>query len=123
MILLNPTDSRPLYEQIIEKLKTLIIGGYLSENDKIPSVRELASELAINPNTIQKAYKMLENEGYIYSKTAKGYFVCKQNDNEARIKKLKEELDEVITELEYLGVTSKELNDIIERIYRKEDKQ
>ena len=53
MINLNPTDSRPLYEQITEKIKDLIIGGYLKENDKIPSVRELAVSLAINPNTIQ----------------------------------------------------------------------
>ena len=75
MIHLNPTDSRPLYEQITEKLKELIIGGYLKENDKVPSVRELASQLAINPNTIQKAYKQLEADGYIFARPAKGYFV------------------------------------------------
>ena len=65
MIQLDFGDHRPLYEQICEKIKELIISGVLVENDKIPSVREMAAILAINPNTIQKAYKELENEGYI----------------------------------------------------------
>ena len=75
MIQLDFSDHRPLYEQIKENLKELIISGALGENEKIPSVRELASSLAINPNTIQKAYKNLENEGYIYSRRASGSFV------------------------------------------------
>lgn len=75
MLQLDFGDHRPLYEQIRDKMKDLIINGILADNDKIPSVRELASTLAINPNTIQKAYKELENEGYIYSLKARGNFV------------------------------------------------
>ena len=65
MISLNYRDARPIYEQIKNGLKRLIVTGALKEGDKLPSVRSLATELAINPNTIQKAYNELENEGYI----------------------------------------------------------
>ena len=75
MLHLDFRDRRPLYEQIKEKLKALIISGVLKEDEKIPSVRELAGMLTINPNTIQKAYKDLESEGYIYSQKARGSFV------------------------------------------------
>ena len=62
MIQIDFGDHRPLYEQICDKIKELIISGSLEENDKIPSVRELAMSIAINPNTIQKAYKQIERE-------------------------------------------------------------
>ena len=65
MISLNYRDASPIYEQIKNGLKRLIVTGALKEGDKLPSVRSLATELAINPNTIQKAYNELENEGYI----------------------------------------------------------
>lgn len=74
MISLNYRDARPIYEQIKNGLKRLIVTGALKEGDKLPSVRSLATELAINPNTIQKAYNELENEGYIYSVPGKGSF-------------------------------------------------
>ena len=66
MISLNYRDARPIYEQIKNGLKRLIVTGALKEGDKLPSVRSLATELAINPNTIQKAYNELENEGYLF---------------------------------------------------------
>ena len=75
MFQLNPKDHSPLYQQIKEQLKNMIISGALKSNEKIPSVRELAQMLTINPNTIQKAYKELEQEGFIYSIRAKGSFV------------------------------------------------
>lgn len=118
MINLNPTDSRPLYEQITEKLKELIIGGYLKENDKVPSVRELAAELAINPNTIQKAYKLLEADGYIFARPAKGYFVKLPEQNTERIPLLLEQMDDIVHELCYLGAKKEELADIIGRYYK-----
>ncbi len=76
MIQLDLRDRRPIYEQIKERFKELIITGAVKEQEKIPSVRELASILAINPNTIQRAYKELEEEGYIYSLRSKGSFVA-----------------------------------------------
>ena len=67
MISLNYRDSRPIYEQIRDGLRKLIVTGALGADEKLPSVRALAAQLAINPNTIQRAYNELEGEGYIYS--------------------------------------------------------
>lgn len=119
MINLNPTDSRPLYEQITEKMKDLIIGGYLGENDKFPSVRDLAASLAINPNTIQKAYKLLEADGYIFAKPAKGYFVRLPDKNTSRIELLIKQMSDIVHELNYLGASKSELIDIINQFYEK----
>lgn len=120
MLQLDFGDRRPLYEQIKDKLKNLIISGVLKENERIPSVRELAASLAINPNTIQKAYKDLESEGYIYSQKAKGSFVSPRLDaaNEADIKALTESLTSIVTELKFLGIGIDELTDKINRIYK-----
>lgn len=76
MIILDMTDKRPLYEQICERFKELIVTGALTPNDKLPSVRQLAIDLSINPNTIQKSYSALEQSGYIYSVSGRGNFVC-----------------------------------------------
>ena len=84
MISLNYRDARPIYEQIKNGLKRLIVTGALKEGDKLPSVRSLATELAINPNTIQKAYNELENEGYIYSVPGKGSFASGKRANAPR---------------------------------------
>ena len=67
MIQLNYRDAKPIYEQIKEGIRKLVVSNALSANEKLPSVREMASKLAINPNTIQKAYRELEGEGYIYT--------------------------------------------------------
>ena len=123
MIQLDFGDHRPLYEQIKDKIKQLIINGVLSENDKIPSVRELAAELAINPNTIQQAYKDLEGEGYIYSLKAKGNFVSPHGKTakEVDTSYLLESLCQTIRELRFLGINQDTIFDIAEKIY-KEDK-
>ena len=75
MILLDYKDRRPLYEQIIERFQDLILKGALESEAKLPSVRNLAVDLSINPNTIQRAYSELEHLGYIYSIKGKGNFV------------------------------------------------
>ena len=67
MIVIDSRDKRPIYEQVVDKLSDLMLVGVLSEGDKLPSVRSLAMELSINPNTIQKAYIELEHQGYVYS--------------------------------------------------------
>ena len=76
MISLDYKDKRPLYEQISEKLKELMAVGGFMENSRLPSVRALAVDLSINPNTIQRAYAELERQGYIYSIKGKGNFVA-----------------------------------------------
>lgn len=75
MILIDYSDKRPIYEQIVDKFQTLILNGVLEADEKMPSVRTLAVELSINPNTIQRAYSELEREGFIYSVKGRGNFV------------------------------------------------
>ena len=75
MIIIDYRDSRPIYEQVVEKFKLLILKGVLAQDEKMPSVRTLAMELSINPNTIQRAYVQLEDQGYIYTVKGRGNFV------------------------------------------------
>ena len=75
MIAIDYKDTRPIYEQVVEKFKLLILKGVISTDEKIPSVRSLAVDLSINPNTIQRAYAELERQGYIYTVKGKGNFV------------------------------------------------
>ena len=83
MITLNYRDSRPIYEQIKEGIRHLIIEGAIPHDEKLPSVRELASSLSINPNTIQRAYRELEQEGIIYSVPGRGSFAGMSDDARA----------------------------------------
>ena len=75
MLQLNYRDSRPIYEQVKDGLRKLVISGAIAPDEKLPSVRSLARELGVNPNTIQKAYQDMEKEGIIYSVAGKGSFV------------------------------------------------
>ena len=110
MITLNYRDSRPIYEQIKDGLRKLIVTGAMAPDEKLPSVRALATQLSINPNTIQRAYNELEGEGYIYSVPGKGSFAAGNTGaDEARRKELTEKLRELAAELKYLGVTGEEL--------------
>ncbi len=122
MFQLDMSDRRPLYEQIKGRFKELIIGGILKENDKIPSVRELAMTLAINPNTIQKAYKELENEGYIYSQPARGSFVAKHADlteNSVGRAAAMGSLDAILKELIFLGADADEIKVHVDDIFKR----
>lgn len=120
MFQLDYSDHRPLYEQIKDRIKRLIISGALAEHDKIPSVRELAAQLAINPNTIQKAYKDLESEGYIYSQRARGSFVAPvaRPQENARIQDLRAQLTETAKELFYLGESYESVIRQIQSVYQ-----
>lgn len=111
MININFRDSRPIYEQVKTTLRKLIVSGAMSPNEKLPSVRELASQLVINPNTIQRAYRELEQEGYIISIPGKGsYANLSAQVDEGRKKELLTAMDEIVAELLYLGVTPDELD-------------
>lgn len=77
MIIIDYSDKRPIYEQIVERFQTLIISGVMAADEKLPSVRALAVDLSINPNTIQRAYMELERDGFIYSVKGRGNFVKK----------------------------------------------
>ncbi len=117
MIQLNYRDAKPIYEQIKDGLRKLVISNSLMANEKLPSVRELASKLAINPNTIQKAYKELEMEGYIYTVAGRGTFVAERDEVlEIRNGELMEEFDEVVTELLFLSVDEDSLKQRISEL-------
>ena len=110
MILLDYRDSRPIYEQVQDGLRRLMVSGVLREGEKLPSVRALASQLAINPNTIQRAYEALEREGYVYSIGGKGSFVAPRREvDDGRKEELFKQLDAAVKELLFLGLTKEEL--------------
>ena len=105
MIQLNYRDARPIYEQVKDGLRHLVVTGALQAGDKLPSVRALASSLAINPNTIQRAYEALEAEGYLYSVPGKGSFAAPHTGvDRGRREELLVRFDAVTAELLYLGV-------------------
>jgi len=106
MLNLDYRDARPIYEQVRDNLRRLMVSGAIQEGEKLPSVRSLASNLAINPNTIQRAYESLEAEGYVYSIPGKGSFaVPRTGVDEERRDRLLGQFDSLTAELLYLGVT------------------
>lgn len=116
MLQLDLRSRVPIYEQLTEKIKELIIHKGLTDNQQLPSVRELAQELTINPNTIQKAYRELERQGYIYSIQGKGNFVMPAKSMASSLQKeeLMVQLKKVIAELLYLGVPREEILKAVE---------
>ena len=110
MIQLDYRDSRPIYSQIVDGFRSQISAGILQNGDRQPSVRELAQQLTINPNTIQRAYRELEAAGWIATVAGKGCFVC-GTPVETQPEKLAllNRFDETATALQMLGVTRKEL--------------
>ena len=121
MISINNRDPRPIYLQIKEGLCRLILTGVLSEGEKMPSVRELAGQLAINPNTIQRAYRLLEFNGWIVTIPGKGCFVC---DNEQQVEQEVHRwytaFDEATASLIALGVSREQMIERIKRGGRKD---
>lgn len=118
MINVNFRDARPIYEQIKDGFKRQILTGLITKDEKLPSVRDVAQELAINPNTIQKAYRDLEAEGYIYSVAGKGSFVEDVKEiTEKRRGELMEKLEELIRELSTVGLTEADCVKTIHDIY------
>ena len=117
MVNINTRDPRPIYEQIKEGIGRLILTGVLGQGEKLPSVRELAGQLAINPNTIQRAYRELESEGFIYSVAGKGSFAASigEIDGGRRTAKLAQ-FRSAALELLRLGTTRQELTAILEEL-------
>ena len=114
MIQLNYRDTRPFYQQIKDNVRQLVVSGALKKDEKLPSVRDMAASLAINPNTIQRAYRELESEGYIYTLSGKGTFVAEvDNSNQFRQQELLPQFDKIVSELLYLSMP---VNDLTNRI-------
>ena len=116
MVHLDYRDVRPIYAQIIDSFKAQITANVLKTGDKLPSVRELASDLAINPNTIQRAYRSLEAEGWIVTVPGKGCFVSANSDCQSQERnRLLAVLEETCTALVSLGLSREELAERIRK--------
>lgn len=114
MVQLDYRDSRPIYEQIEQGLRRLVVSHAILPDEKLPSVRELAARLAINPNTIQRAYRELESEGYLYSVPGKGIFASGEPTASGhRQEELLSQFDEIVTELLFFSIRPGELTDRI----------
>ena len=110
MLNLDYRDARPIYEQVKEGLRRLMVTGVIREGEKLPSVRTMASSLAINPNTIQRAYEALEAEGYLCSVPGKGSFAAPHTGvDQGRKKELLQVFDQTAAELLFLGVDGEAL--------------
>ena len=118
MIQINYRDTRPFYQQIKDNVRHLVVSGALKKDDKLPSVRELAASLAINPNTIQRAYVVLERQGYIYTVKGKGSFVAdnqamKENKKKEVLLKVSDMIDEAIR----VGIPGEAIKNMVEIQY------
>ena len=104
MLHIDYRDPRPIYEQVKDGLRRLMVAGVIQEGEKLPSVRTLASRLAINPNTIQRADEALEAEGYVYSVPGKGSFAAPHSGvDDKRKDELLQLFDRTAAELLFLG--------------------
>lgn len=121
MISIDYQSRAPIYEQIVEKFQMLIVKGILPSGSQMPSVRSLAMELSINPNTIQKAYALLEQQGYIFPVKGRGNFVA-DSGNLVQQKQAAclEELTEVLTRAKELGITEDSCKSLIHNTFHKE---
>ncbi|MCR4704841.1 MAG: GntR family transcriptional regulator [Lachnospiraceae bacterium] len=110
MIILDYKDTRPIYEQIVDKLQKLILSGALTPDQKMPSVRSLAMELSINPNTVQRAYEELLRGGFLYTIKGRGNFVS-YNDSLSSLKKEEyvRQMRSILKEASEIGISRDEI--------------
>ncbi len=123
MINLDYKDKRTLHEQIEDGIKELIINGIMLPDEKLPSVRELSVSLTVNPNTVQKAYKELETDGFIYSVQGKGNFVSPVQSvkDEKKIGELYDSVTLAIKSLMYLGENKDGIINLVNNIYSQKE--
>ncbi len=123
MILIDYRDRRPIYEQVVEKMADLMIRGILPQDSQLPSVRSLATDLAINPNTIQRAYVELERQGYIYSVKGKGSYVAENHRiREKNRQEVLKSLESLVERAEAVGITMLEVQETVIQTYGKKKK-
>lgn len=120
MFVIDTQSKLPIFEQLKKQILEFITIGILSPNDKLPSVRSLASQIGVNPNTVSKAYQELENQGYIYTEKGKGCFIS-DNESEKMIKEDKlQEFEEKVKEMKQYHVEKEKLLEKINSVYREE---
>ena len=117
MLNLDYRDARPIYEQVRDGLRRLMVSGIIQEGEQLPTVRAMATSLAINPNTIQRAYELLEAEGYVSSVPGKGSFTAPHHQvDSARRDGLLRTIDETATELFFLGLSADALSQRLSKL-------
>lgn len=120
--MLDYRDKRPIYEQVVEKLERLIASGGLEPLTKMPSVRSLAMELSVNPNTVQRAYAQLEQDGYLYTVSGRGSFVTAESEwKNSRQKKVLAQWQEVTRQAKETSLAEKDLAELLHKIYEEGD--
>ena len=118
MFEINYRDSRPIYEQIKDGLRKLLVTGGIKPDEKLPSVREMAASMSINPNTIQRAYRELESEGYIYSVAGKGSFAAGVSETQQMMREeLKNKFRTVTHELKAVNVEKETVKNWVDEVY------
>lgn len=124
MITIDYKDRKPIYEQLIDNIKDLVMRGVLNRDDQLPSVRQLANDLAINPNTIQKAYTELERQGITYSLKGRGCFIASNIDvlRQEEKEQLLTSMLQLLQQLQSLGATKAEITLLIEKIFGEEQR-
>ncbi len=119
MLKLDYKNDKPLHEQITQGIKELIICGAFAKDEQLPSVRDLSVSLTVNPNTVQRAFKNLETEGFIYSVRGKGNFVSEISKPDGKvIESLYDRLREAAAELAFYGEDSEKLKSAVDSIYK-----
>lgn len=122
MIVLDYRDKRPIYEQVVEKLEHLIICGGLEANSRLPSVRSLAMELSVNPNTVQRAYAQLEQDGYIYTVLGRGNYVTARSEwQTGKFESLTREFKELLQKAHDAGMPMEDLFTMVRQIYNENE--
>ncbi len=120
MITIDYKDQRPIYEQIVDRYEALIISGVLEKDEQLPSVREIARELSINPNTIQKAFTILEQKGWIYSVKGRGNYVSENSRaREDKRERFKADLASLLKSGRQIGINKKDILEILDKTYGK----
>lgn len=119
MISVDIRSRTPIYEQIIQSIKELVVKGIMEPGEKLPSVRELAKDMTLNPNTVQKAYQELERQGLIVTFRGKGTFVnleIEMGQEKERVKRLKDEMKKLMIEAKTLGMEKEEVVKIVKEV-------
>lgn len=116
--MIDARSAVPIFEQIKKQILEFISIGILKPKDKLPSVRSLATELGVNPNTVSKAYSELEEQGYLYSEKGKGCFIAdNESDKLIKVEKLKE-FKTTVLDMKQHHITKEQLDNIIEIVYK-----
>lgn len=116
MFQLDLKSRKSIYEQVVDHIKELIVTGILKTDEKLPSVRELSKRLTINPNTVQKAYRELEHQGFVYTVSGLGCFVSPpqyRSVNDQLLREIKDNIRSNLKELQYLGLEREDISALI----------